>query len=96
MSKNISKSSSGKYTENFFASKSARDALKTTSKTATQKTAEAASDVTCNKIPDKIIKTASRIILKTVSQSAPRKPLTPMQTEDAILKEMYIPPVKTQ
>ena len=54
----ISKSLSGKYGQKLHhhAAKSAKDAFKTTSKRAIQKTAEATGDLISNKIAEKITK----------------------------------------
>ena len=62
MVKNISKNLSGKYSQKFLdhTKQSATDALKTTSKKAIQKIAEATGDLIDNKIANKITK-ASKI-----------------------------------
>ena len=54
--KNVGKSLSNKYGEKLFdsAKKSARDTIKTASKRAIQKTAEATGDLICNKIADQV------------------------------------------
>ena len=60
---------SGKYSQKYFdhTQQSATDALKTASKRAIQKTAEATGDLMCNKIADRITKVSkfrNRIIQK--------------------------------
>ena len=54
--KNVGKSLSNKYGEKLFdsAKKSATDTIKTASKRAIQKTAEATGDLICNKIADHV------------------------------------------
>ena len=54
--KNVGKSLSNKYGEKLFdsAKKSATDTIKTASKRAIQKTAEATGDLICNKIADQV------------------------------------------
>ena len=63
LGKNIIKNLTSKYCQKLFdcAKKSATDALKTASKRAIQKTAEAAGYLTGNKIDDKITKVSSSL-----------------------------------
>ena len=59
--KNVGKNISNKYSQKLFdcAKKSATDAIKTVSKGAIQKTAEATGDLIGNKIADKITSTST-------------------------------------
>ena len=72
--KNKTKNLSGKYNQKLFdhAKKSATDALKTSSKRAISKTAEATCDLIGNTISHKIIK---------VSRSSPQNSLEPVESE---------------
>ena len=86
----FTRSMSNKYGKKLFdtAKKSAIDAVKTPSKRATQKTAEATSDLVGNKIADKI---------KSISKKFAKK--LPTIDEDAELtthKKRYISPEKRQ
>ena len=60
--KNIGKNLSNKYGQKIFdtAKKSTTDAIKTASKRAIQKTAEATGDLICNKIADKITRISKK------------------------------------
>ena len=82
---------SNKYSQKFFdsAKKSTTDAIKTASKRAIQKTAEATSDIIGNKTADKITKVSKEYHSKT-SQNA----LKTEENETEILKEKYILPEK--
>ena len=76
-----------KYGQKFFdtARKSATDAIKTASKRAIQKTAEATGDLVCNKIADKITSTSKKSLKK------PRvEELSSTETNKEIPKERYI------
>ena len=57
-----------------YAKQSATDALKTTSKRATRKTAEMTGDLICNKIADKITK-----VLRTSPQNTPETVLNELE-----------------
>ena len=88
--KNICKSLSNKYGQKFLdsAKKSTTDAIKTTSKRAIQKTAEATGDLIGNTIADK---------LTSVSKKKPAKELPNDETKEedveiATPKERYISP----
>ena len=61
--KNVSKKFSGKYSHNLLdhAKQSSTDPLKTTSKRVIQKTAEATSDLICNKIANTITKVSRNL-----------------------------------
>ena len=61
--KNLSKKFSGKYSHNLLdhAKQSSTDPLKTTSKRVIQKTAEATSDLICNKIANTITKVSRHL-----------------------------------
>ena len=82
---------SNKYSQKIFdrAKKSTTDAIKTASKRAIQKTAEATSDIIGNKTADKITKVSKEYHSKT-SQNA----LKTEENETEILKEKYILPEK--
>ena len=81
--KNMSKSLGSKYSQKFFdrAKRSATDPLKTASKGAIQKTAEATGDLSGNKIGDKITK---------VSKTSPKNNLE--TNEEEMLREKFISP----
>ena len=81
--KNTSKSLSSKYSQKLFdrAKRSATDPLKTASKGAIQKTAEATGDLSGNKIGDKITK---------VSKTSPKNNLE--TNEEEMLREKFISP----
>ena len=85
--KNMGKSSSNKYGQNFLdrAKKPTTDAIKTASKRATQKTAEATGDLIGNKIDDKI-------------PSVPKKPSNNnnKDVELTTYKKRYISPEERQ
>ena len=91
--KNIGKSVSNKYSQKLVdsAKKSATDALKTDSKRAIQKTAEATGDLIGNKIADKIT---------NVSKQSPSefhsKELLSNKANNEIPKERYISPQERQ
>ena len=82
---------SNKYSQKLFhsAKKSTTDTIKTASKRAIQKTAEATSDIIGNKTADKITKVSKEYHSKT-SQNA----LKTEENETEILKEKYILPEK--
>ena len=81
--KNISKNVSGKYGQKLLdrLKQSATDSIKTASKRAIQKTAEAASDLSGNKIADKITR---------VSRTSPKN--NSETNEEEILRKRYISP----
>ena len=88
--KNIGKNLSNKYGQKIFdtAKKSTTDAIKTVSKRAIQKTAEATGDLTGNKIADKI----TSISKKTVKEL----PTNNEDVEIIIHKKIYISPEERQ
>ena len=81
--KNISKNLSGKYSQKVYdhAKQCATDPLRTDSKRAIQKTAEATGDVIGNKIDDKITR---------VSKTSPQN--NSGTNEEEILRERFMPP----
>ena len=81
--KNISKNLSSQYNQKRLdhAKQSATDALKTTSKRAIQKTAEATGDLIGNKIADRTTR---------VSKTSPQN--NSETNEEEILRERFIPP----
>ena len=83
----FAKNMSNKYSQKLFhsAKKSTTDAIKTASKRAIQKTAEATSDIIGNKTADKITKVSKEYHSKT-SQNT----LKMDENETEILKEKYI------
>ena len=80
---------SNQYSQNIFhtAKKSTTDAIKTPSKRAIQKTAEATGDLIGNKIADKIT---------SVSKKSPKELHSQNEDEIEIPKERYISPNKGQ
>ena len=80
--KNISKNLSSKYSQDFFdhAKLSATDALKTASRRAIRKTAEATNDLNENKIADKI------------TRASKPSPQNNLETNEEILSENFISP----
>ena len=91
ISKNISKSLINKYSHKLLdhAKTSAPDLLRTSSKRVIQKTEEAAGDLVCNKIGNKITR---------VSRSSPQKNLekTTDEFDKEISKERYTSPEEIQ
>ena len=87
--KNIGKNLSNKYGQKFLdgAKKSKADAIKTTSKRAIQKTAEATGDLIGNKIADKIT---------SVSKKKSTNDETEVDVERATPKKRYISPEERQ
>ena len=85
--KNMGKSLSNKYGQKLLdsAKKSTTDAIKTVSKRAIQKTAEATSDLIGNKIADKVT---------SVSKNSPKELHSQNEDEIEIPKERYISPEK--
>ena len=98
--KNMGKSLSNKYSQKLLdsAKKSTADAIKTTSKRAIQKTAEAKSDLICNKIADNIDdligdKIANnKCLKKKPTKELPNNETKEADAEIAIPKKMYIFP----
>ena len=90
--KNMGKSLSNKYGQKLLdsAKKSTTDAIKTTSKRAIQKTAEATGDLTGNKIADKIT-SASKKFAKELPNDE-----TEVDVERATSKKRYISPEERQ
>ena len=74
---------------NNHAKQSTRDAFKTASKRAIQKTAEATVDLICNKVANKIIK-VSKILQQNNSVTVTN------EHDKEILKERYISPEESQ
>ena len=74
---------------NNHAIQSTRDAFKTASKRAIQKTAEATVDLICNKVANKIIK-VSKILQQNNSVTVTN------EHDKEILKERYISPEESQ
>ena len=91
--KNMCKSLSNKYGQKLLdsANKSTADAIKTASKRAIQKTAEATGDLIDNKIADKI----TRVSKKKSTKELPNDE-TEEDTEIIAHKKRYISPEKTQ
>ena len=85
--KNISKNVIRKYSQKLldYVKQSPTDALKTTSKRAIQKTAEATGDLIVHRIANKITR---------VSKTSPKN--NSETNEEEILKERYIPPEQRQ
>ena len=86
--KNIGKNISNKYSQKLVdtAKKSATDAIKTASKRAIQKTAEAKGDLINNKIADKLTSVSKK------SQELHSTELHPNEANNEIPKERYISP----
>ena len=95
ISKNISKTLSGKYSQKLFdrAKKSATDVLKTSSKRVIQKTAEATSDLTGNKIADAVAKSFNVRITKVSKNSKKKMVKEQLQmdmTKKHLKKDIYL------
>ena len=91
--KNMGKSLSNKYGQKRLdsAKKSTTDAIKTVSKRATQKTAEANGDLIGNKIADKITS-----ISKKPAKELPNNDETEEDVEITTHKKRYVPPEERQ
>ena len=90
--KNMGENLNSKYGQKLFdsAKKSTTDAIKTASKAAIQKTAEATSDLICNKIADKTTNVSKKSSAKLRSQSNEEN------NQWETLKDRYISPEKIQ
>ena len=90
--KNIGTHLSNKYSQKLFdtAKKSTTDAIKTTSKRAIQKTAEATSDLISNKIADKITSVSKKSNKKLPNDE------TEADVERVTTKKRYISPEERQ
>ena len=87
--KNVGKNLSNKYSQRLLdtAKKSTTDAIKTTSKRAIQKTAEATGDLIGNKISDKITS-----ISKSLKELHSKEKNSTEEANNEIPKERYISP----
>ena len=102
--KNMGKSLSNKYGQKLVdsAKKSTTDALKTASKRAIQKTAEAAGDLICNKIADKITSVSKKPAKESpndeteedVEIASPKKRYISPQERKQIIEELRLLPKK--
>ena len=91
--KNIGKNLSNKYSQKFIdtAKKSTTDAIKTPSKRAIQKTAEAIGDLIGNKIADKITSISKKPVKEIHNNDETKE-----DTEITTNKKRYISPEETQ
>ena len=102
--KNMGKSLSNKYGQKLpdSAKKCTTDALKTASKRAIQKTAEAAGDLICNKIADKITSVSKKPAKESpndeteedVEIASPKKRYISPQERKQIIEELRLLPKK--
>ena len=92
--KKSGKNISSKYSKKLVASakKSATDAIKTTSKRAIQKTAEATGDLIGNKTPDKITSTSKKSLKEFDLKELHSTELSSSEANNEIPKERYISP----
>ena len=102
--KNMGKNLSNKYFQKLLdsAKKSMTDAIKTTSKRAIQKTAEATGDLIVNKIADKITRVWKKSTKESpydetevdVERATPKKRYIPLEGRQQVIEELRLVPKK--